>query len=135
MSRTVGWFTNIYTVVLDVEADEIGQQIRTNKEILHRIPNKGMGYGSLHNSVVVPILFNYLGQFDMASDIPGMQLSILDGGKVMSPERKRDCQLEIVAVVKDGQMTIQIEYNTKQYNIWYGNIMVDKLATTAAKLT
>ena len=115
VSRTIGWFTTIYPVVLDVSNDDLGVQIKTNKEVLHHVPHNGIGFGALNATVNAPILFNYLGQFDMASEVAGMELSQYDAGKSISPNRKRDCQLEVVAAVKNGQLNLQIEYNTKQY--------------------
>ena len=51
VSRTVGWFTTIYPVVLDLGGDtEIGTNIKTIKEHLRRIPNDGLGYGVLRYS-------------------------------------------------------------------------------------
>ena len=75
LSRTVGWFTSLFPVVLEVEADDEGGMIRSVKEQLCRIPNHGMGYGILRYvgalEGLVPVApislsFNYLGQFDAA---------------------------------------------------------------------
>src|SRR6185295_15826710 len=68
LSRTVGWFTNAFPVLLRVEAP---------KEQLRRIPRGGIGYGLLRylcrdeevarQMRVLPgaaVSFNYLGQLD-----------------------------------------------------------------------
>ena len=115
INRTIGWFTTIYPVLLDASNDDIDTLIKTNKEILHQVPMNGIGFGAFNKTTNASILFNYLGQFDMASEVPGMELSEFDGGKSISPNRKRDYQLEIVAAVKNGQLNIQIEFNTKQF--------------------
>ena len=48
VSRTVGWFTTMYPVVLELEeGQELGEQFIGVKEQLRRIPNKGIGYGVL----------------------------------------------------------------------------------------
>lgn len=78
LSRTVGWFTAIYPVILQIQADidpidalqMIQQQIRA-------IPQRGIGYGilryltnngairdSLKTLPLSQVSFNYLGQFD-----------------------------------------------------------------------
>ncbi len=72
--RTVGWFTTIFPVKLDLDDKKnISDQIKAIKEQLHNIPNKGFGYGVLKYVTQVPlpeiderckITFNYLGQFD-----------------------------------------------------------------------
>ena len=48
LSRTVGWFTTISPVVLELgESDTPGETLRAVKEELRRIPNEGIGYGAL----------------------------------------------------------------------------------------
>ena len=84
LSRTVGWFTSIYPVHLDVgslDVDEamrggpaLGRAFKLIKEQLHAIPNHGLGYGLLRylNPQTAALLkrfaeprigFNYLGRF------------------------------------------------------------------------
>ncbi|MEO6695996.1 MAG: amino acid adenylation domain-containing protein, partial [Ignavibacteria bacterium] len=76
VSRTVGWFTSMFPVLLNIEnADDIGESIKSVKEKIREIPNNGIGYGILKylhtnssviqklNAVQQPeIIFNYLGQ-------------------------------------------------------------------------
>ncbi|WP_246063161.1 condensation domain-containing protein, partial [Paenibacillus ehimensis] len=72
VSRTVGWFTSQFPVVLELGQDEpVGQRIKRVKEGLRHIPNKGIGYGILRYlsapqegmkfGVEPEISFNYLG--------------------------------------------------------------------------
>ena len=78
LSRTAGWFTTIFPVLLSLgEASHPGEALKSIKEQLRRIPNRGIGYGLLRylsgDAVVADRLrappqpqvsFNYLGQFD-----------------------------------------------------------------------
>ncbi|MGM9978568.1 MAG: condensation domain-containing protein, partial [Clostridium sp.] len=70
IDRTVGWFTSIYPIVLST-ASNIENTIINTKEMLRKIPNKGMGYLLIkHNNEEVifnedpKLCFNYLGNFD-----------------------------------------------------------------------
>ncbi len=46
ISRTVGWFTSQYPVLLDIGRDhDLSGRIKQVKESLRQIPNKGIGYG------------------------------------------------------------------------------------------
>jgi amino acid adenylation domain-containing protein/non-ribosomal peptide synthase protein (TIGR01720 family) len=73
-SRTVGWFTTIYPVLLRREPGiEYGDLIKSIKEQNRQIPDKGIGYGVLKYIAKEPLLqqrdpwdivFNYLGQVD-----------------------------------------------------------------------
>lgn len=75
--RTVGWFTTIFPVKLDLTGVEsISEQIKAIKEQVHKIPNKGLGYGVLKylTGVSLPffderftITFNYMGQYNNSS--------------------------------------------------------------------
>jgi amino acid adenylation domain-containing protein/non-ribosomal peptide synthase protein (TIGR01720 family) len=78
LSRTVGWFTTIFPVLLELKATEnLRDAIESIKEQLRAIPNRGIGYGLLRylsgdaeitsqlSSVPqAEVSFNYLGQFD-----------------------------------------------------------------------
>ena len=87
LSRTVGWFTSLYPVRLDPRAirrvdlddalsggDAIGRALKTVKEQLRALPDRGLGYGLLRylnpqtaaTLAALPapqIGFNYLGRF------------------------------------------------------------------------
>ncbi|MCL6755243.1 amino acid adenylation domain-containing protein [Nostoc sp. CCCryo 231-06] len=48
LSRTVGWFTTLFPVRLQLEEiDNPGETLKLVKEQLRRIPNRGIGYGIL----------------------------------------------------------------------------------------
>jgi amino acid adenylation domain-containing protein/non-ribosomal peptide synthase protein (TIGR01720 family) len=78
LSRTVGWFTTLFPVHLQLEeVDHLGEALKLVKEQLRRIPNRGIGYGvlrylqpdktirtKLQNLPQAQVSFNYLGQFD-----------------------------------------------------------------------
>jgi non-ribosomal peptide synthase protein (TIGR01720 family) len=82
LSRTVGWFTAVHPVLLDLRGvRDPGEAVRTVKEQLRAVPRRGIGYGLLRylsedEEVVaqlrsVPpaqVSFNYLGQFDQIVD-------------------------------------------------------------------
>src|SRR5690606_20408128 len=77
LSRTVGWFTTLYPVRLDLTADAPGEALKAIKEQLRAIPQGGIGYGVLRYRHPDPAVraslaalpapelsFNYLGQLD-----------------------------------------------------------------------
>src|SRR5207237_7037900 len=81
LSRTVGWFTNLYPVALDPGKAGLtnpARALKTIKEQLRQIPDQGMGYGllrylndstaaKLKSQPVPQIGFNYLGRIAGAS--------------------------------------------------------------------
>ncbi|QCQ93711.1 non-ribosomal peptide synthetase [Rhodococcus sp. SGAir0479] len=72
VSRTVGWFTTVYPVRLDVADTGAPETLKSVKEQLRRIPDSGFGYGALRylteagqalaDATPAPVLFNYLGR-------------------------------------------------------------------------
>ena len=69
LSRTVGWFTSMYPVILHINKADIGENLKEIKEQIRATPHDGLSYGwLLANSKSEPpepdILFNYLGQLD-----------------------------------------------------------------------
>ncbi|WP_344317138.1 amino acid adenylation domain-containing protein [Actinoplanes couchii] len=86
LSRTLGWFTSIFPVRLDlgpVGGADIGGALKLIKEQLNAVPDHGLGFGLLRHlnpetaavlaALPVPqISFNYLGRFAVAAgpDVP-----------------------------------------------------------------
>jgi amino acid adenylation domain-containing protein/non-ribosomal peptide synthase protein (TIGR01720 family) len=74
LSRSVGWFTTIYPLAVDVPpAGGWDAVIKSVKEHLRAVPDRGLGYGALRylgNAGLAehrPVLrLNYLGRFDFA---------------------------------------------------------------------
>ncbi|MGK5730539.1 amino acid adenylation domain-containing protein [Streptomyces sp. URMC 124] len=92
LSRTVGWFTTVHPVRLDVSAVDLadalaggpqaGAALKQVKEQLRAVPDRGLGYGLLRhlNAQTAPalaalpgsqLLFNYRGRTDRRPDAAG----------------------------------------------------------------
>ncbi|HMQ67796.1 MAG TPA: non-ribosomal peptide synthase/polyketide synthase, partial [Ignavibacteria bacterium] len=76
-SRTAGWFTSLYPVLLEIKSgSDLDFSIKSIKEQLRNVPDKGLGYGVLKyinndenlniggSKDCWDIVFNYLGQLD-----------------------------------------------------------------------
>ncbi|MEC3841317.1 non-ribosomal peptide synthetase [Bacillus amyloliquefaciens] len=126
ISRTVGWFTSQYPVSLQIQADQdVSQRIRTVKEQLRQIPQKGIGYGLIKYLSDHPkasewtghpeISFNYLGQFDQDFENGGIEVSPYSGGKIASDRHPITYTLDINGMISDGRLSLAISYCGKQY--------------------
>ncbi|MFH1537853.1 MAG: amino acid adenylation domain-containing protein [bacterium] len=128
VSRTVGWFTSVYPVVLKLpQKDEPGSHIKHIKESLRSVPDKGVGYGILKylsqgnagGEAGFPaeprISFNYLGSFD--ADVDGSVFEIAEEsfGRTINPEMKRGHDLEIISMVVKGRLEFSISYGSKLF--------------------
>ncbi|WP_152381478.1 non-ribosomal peptide synthetase [Paenibacillus brasilensis] len=126
ITRTVGWFTSQYPVVLQIEADQdISKHIKRTKEGLRQIPNKGTGYGILRYLSELPkeevfkgqpeISFNYLGQFDQDLQNNDIQMSPYSVGDSISQAHRRLYALDLNGMISNGKLLLSISYNGKQY--------------------
>jgi len=122
VSRTVGWFTSQYPVVL--EAGDAGprEALLNAKELLRAVPGRGIGYGLLRylgNAEAAPeadISFNYLGQAGAASGERSLfRASPATAGPSRSPRGHRTHPLEIVGLVTDGRLRITLAYGSRTY--------------------
>ncbi|NOQ27975.1 MAG: amino acid adenylation domain-containing protein, partial [Bacteroidales bacterium] len=130
ISRTMGWFTSLYPVLLDMSnADNLSMQIKSIKESLHQIPEKGIGYGilkyltpkefltDLDLNYTTQIEFNYLGQFD--ADVKQMKtFSIADEsyGETKSPNREFINDFSFEGRISGGELLITVKYKKKYYS-------------------
>ncbi|MCX4863850.1 non-ribosomal peptide synthase/polyketide synthase [Streptomyces sp. NBC_00825] len=116
VSRTVGWFTSIYPVALGSSGDW-REQIRSTKEMLRAVPDRGIGFGALRHlhgadlADPAQISFNYLGRFDGMGD-PDVFAGLLPADNDRSPREERPHVLDIVGRVVDGELEIQLQYST-----------------------
>jgi non-ribosomal peptide synthase protein (TIGR01720 family) len=125
VSRTVGWFTTLYPVTLDLNrAEWPGQVLRTVKEHLRQIPNHGIGCGllrslgrdearvSMHSLPKAEISLNYLGQFAQPSSGTEPFFTAAEPfGPERSPEAHRTHILNVSGIIVDGQLRITWFYS------------------------
>ncbi|AKG24558.1 thioester reductase [Calothrix sp. 336/3] len=115
LSRTVGWFTSIFPVLLDLgKASHPGEELKTIKEQLRAIPHRGIGYGilryltqdnGLQNCPEPEVVFNYLGQFDQTFSHSSLFRFVQNSSGLMSsPHNKRSSLLEINGLVVNNQL-------------------------------
>jgi non-ribosomal peptide synthase protein (TIGR01720 family) len=127
LSRTVGWFTTVFPVLLDLtEASHPGEALKSVKEQLRRIPNRGISYGLLRylkeDTAIAEKLralpqtevsFNYLGQFDRVLSPDGMfGLAKESSGSAYSLLGRRSYLLEIDGFVAGGQLQFDWTYSS-----------------------
>ncbi|MCP4217705.1 MAG: AMP-binding protein [bacterium] len=130
IARTVGWFTSMYPVVLEMGADpDISSAVKSVKETLRRIPRKGVGYGILKYitpeeekkgislDISPDISFNYLGQFDQGKEESeeSIGMSSLDMGDQVSPHLEPHHLIDVGGMVSGGVLAMTFSYNGKTY--------------------
>jgi non-ribosomal peptide synthase protein (TIGR01720 family) len=128
LSRTVGWFTAVYPVLLDLGAPaDPGTELLSIKEQLRSIPSRGIGYGLSRYGLggetaaalecAPEIGFNYLGQLDQALPASSpFRPARESGGPVASPRRRREHALEVIASVSGGRLQVVWSYSAGSYD-------------------
>ncbi|WP_375540258.1 amino acid adenylation domain-containing protein [Nocardia sp. XZ_19_385] len=129
LTRTIGWFTNVYPVALDLSAIDIdaafdggeatGDAVKAIKEQLLAVPDKGIGYGLLRHldpetADALPehlgqISFNYLGRVSAGGVPEGLTaLGWMPTGEAGQHSPDQDeampagAVVDINAIVNDG---------------------------------
>jgi non-ribosomal peptide synthase protein (TIGR01720 family) len=128
LTRTVGWFTSIHPVVLELDAAHAPQDaLRAGRQQLGRIPADGLGYSLLRYLSPDPaerdrlaalpdaaILFNYHGQIDtVLQQSDGWRPASEDLGSLRSERSRRTHGFEIVAAVSDGKLQVDWRYSER----------------------
>lgn len=121
LSRSVGWFTSLYPLALDA-SDDLVSTLKTVKESLRAVPDKGLGYGVLKylSAADLPeligqgVTFNYLGRFENAE---GALFALSD----QTPTALRDPHgplanaLAIDGQVRDGQLRLDWTFSRQRF--------------------
>ncbi|MEV0684908.1 amino acid adenylation domain-containing protein [Nocardia sp. NPDC050378] len=124
LTRTVGWFTSMYPVTLDlgeVDADGAWQPgaqtasvVKAVKEQLRAVPHRGIGFGILRHldhATELPgslgqVGFNYLGRVSTGDAADHSWLPTADWGE---PAAEQDPQLPAAAVVDINAVAVGTE--------------------------
>lgn len=129
LSRTIGWFTNIAPMLLDIgETEETGEILKQVKEQLRSFPNQGLGYGVLRylsgDEIITEklcslqpaeILFLYLGNFEQTVPESSLLKAPKSSGLSRSSRAQRSHLIEINAFIVQNQLKIDWIYSKNVY--------------------
>ncbi|PSM45369.1 non-ribosomal peptide synthetase [Streptomyces dioscori] len=138
LSRTVGWFTTIHPVVLQVsEPDRPGPArnwrslVKSVRRQLRSVPGNGLGFGALRTfgppevrerlgaAAHGQVVFNYLGQWDARPAAPDGGLVRTEHGSFGQDHDPRDSgshPLEVVGAVRDGRFAFTWHHHAGTYD-------------------
>ncbi|WP_054948753.1 non-ribosomal peptide synthetase [Numidum massiliense] len=122
VSRTAGWFTSVFPVLLQVE-EEIGATVKAVKECVRSVPRRGFGFGVLRSltedltledrealeSLQSAISFNYLGV--QGEQHPGaVEIEPLPADVTVDGNYETSLVLDIVAAQVGTALCLDIRY-------------------------
>jgi non-ribosomal peptide synthase protein (TIGR01720 family) len=131
INRTLGWFTTVYPVSLDIcSKEEVGSLIADTKDMLRAIPEKGIGYSVLRylgteeqqetlSKNYQEIIFNYLGSFD--NSVSKKEDSLVgfaseSAGEAISQNNKNPHRIAINSMVVNNTLQLDWSYDSKRYH-------------------
>ena len=126
LSRTVGWFTSLFPVLLDAgDARVPEERLRRVQDLLREIPGRGIGYGILRYLRRSPALagvpdpdvsFNYLGQLDRGSaHASSFRPADERAGPSRSPEGRRRHLIELDGAVVEDRLQVTWTYSVARH--------------------
>lgn len=118
LSRTIGWFTNIFPLRLQNSGGSMEEDILSTQRQLNEITNSGISYGLLRylseslseqakDALVVQpqVSFNYLGRFDnVLSEDSLFGPSKDSSGRAQGESNKRLHMIDIICFVQDAKL-------------------------------
>lgn len=131
VTRTVGWFTTIYPVLLELDAGwGVGEALKRIKEQLRRLPGRGFNYGLLrylHQDLEIrerlrempraEVSFLYLGQLDdVLRDSTPFVPAAESRGPTVSPRATRSHLLMISGFVGGGRLQLDWTYSANVHS-------------------
>ncbi|HEV2707212.1 MAG TPA: amino acid adenylation domain-containing protein [Pyrinomonadaceae bacterium] len=140
LSRTVGWFTDVFPVLLQLDKPFTpGSALKSIKEQLRAIPDERLNYGVLRYMDGAPDLkaalasalqpqlsFNYLGRIDRMLEPSSVWRLIGEGvGATRAGRNRRTHLLEVNAGIYEGQLRLDWSYSSDLHE----RATIERLAT------
>ncbi|MBD16615.1 MAG: non-ribosomal peptide synthetase, partial [Planctomycetaceae bacterium] len=131
LSRTVGWLTSLYPVVVSATHNEdLPEAINKTKESFRNVPQGGVGYGRTtagssstssgghqRYDLTPETRFNYLGQADQLFGKDALFSSASEPtGAARHPEDERDVLFDINAIINEKQLVVYWIYGSQLHS-------------------
>jgi iturin family lipopeptide synthetase B len=145
ISRTVGWFTTVHPVVVDLPANrDLGYQVRAIKEQLRSVPDEGAGFGRLRwmsgprraaeLAGAMPILFNYLGRIGEAVARHGFSWDDTAIGADVDGGLPRHHEIDLSAALIGEELRLTLRYGGRRLDGAKARRLVELWAEEASSL-
>ncbi len=152
VSRTVGWFTSAFPVLLSWKANDTTTQILLSvKESLRALPLRGIPFGvvaahgraeTAHALRALPtpsISFNYLGQTsaggDLRGELPALALATESTGSDVAADARAVPLLDFNLVEAEGQLVVHCTYRTDAFDEGSIEKLLARFASELERLT
>ncbi|QOT00620.1 amino acid adenylation domain-containing protein [Brevibacterium sp. JNUCC-42] len=141
VTRTIGWFTSMYPLRLQLPQGDISNVIKHLKEQIRKVPNKGIDFGILtylagqfSQSQEKRIRFNFLGEVDNQLDNQYLSLAHEETGPDISLQNAMTCLIEINAMIKEKRLQLSLTYNKSKHNQVAMQHFLDNIITNTSHI-
>jgi non-ribosomal peptide synthase protein (TIGR01720 family) len=142
VSRTVGWFTSLYPVRLDL-ADLTGEAAVAAAQLaLATVPNRGTGFGMLAELTPAPELqrppggigFNYLGRIAVPAGSDLFEPTLASLGDPVDPDSLRPFAIDLLASIQDDALHLLLSHGPTALNAAAGAQVIDTIVDELRRL-
>jgi pristinamycin I synthase-3/4 len=128
LTRTVGWFTTLYPVLLKLPAvQSAANTLPAVRDQLAALPNNGIGYGVLRylsadsglaeQTRQADVSFNYLGNIDRVAGSNSMFTMLNEArGMEHSKANVRPHKIDINCMISEGQLYVNFGFSTELFD-------------------
>lgn len=139
VSRTVGWFSSVYPVLVETRGEPT-ELLVSVKEMLRKVPQKGIGYdlyqqqisGEAQNGLQPQIIFNFTGQFDNTISEDGAFVLAGQARNTLHPDTPRLYELDFSGQLSKHELLLTVRYSNERYN---SNTIERLMASFSEQLT
>ena len=122
ISRTVGWFTSLYPIRLNMQDEDLDANIKSLKEQIRSVPNKGFDFGILrylkdefseqdHRYV----RFNYLGHDESRMKHKSFEFIPVGDGLDTDPHNPLTAILDLTAIIVDDKLSLAVQFSQNKF--------------------
>ena len=122
VTRTIGWFTSLYPLNLKVQDEDLDVNIKSLKEQIRKVPNKGFDFGifkylkdEFNDQARSYVRFNYLGNYESSMKQQSFQLANVGYEFDTAQDNKLTTLLDINAMTIDGKLIITLTYSRHKF--------------------
>ncbi|WP_158923914.1 non-ribosomal peptide synthetase [Acidisphaera sp. S103] len=142
VSRTVGWFTSLYPVRLDLAGLTGDAAVAAVRRALEAVPNRGAGFGMLAELTPAPELqrlpggigFNYLGRIAAPAGSDLFEPGLASLGDPVDPGSLAPFAIDLLASIEDDTLNLILSHGTAVLDAAVGEQVIGTIVDELCRL-
>jgi non-ribosomal peptide synthase protein (TIGR01720 family) len=142
VSRTVGWFTSLYPVRLDLAGLGDAAAVAAVRRALEAVPNRGAGFGMLAELTPAPELqrppggigFNYIGRVGAPAGSDVFEPGLASLGDPVDPDSLAPFAIDLLASIEDGTLHLALSHGAAVMDAAVGGRVIDTIVSELRRL-